>query len=84
MLCVFVVGGLNDLITRMQNASANTTGNIPFFYQYRYDGGRTATNIRDGGGDMYDGGNAVSLKKSLFFYLTPPRACVSGFNLWRL
>jgi len=48
-----------------ENSNANVTNNIPFWYNYVYDGGLSTNNIRDGGGDMYDRGNVVSSKQDL-------------------
>ena len=55
-----LVGGLTPLLTKINGSSETITDEIPFWYNYRYDGGSGGTSmIRDGGGDMYDGGNKV-------------------------
>ncbi len=41
------------------NASSITISAIPNFYRYAFDGG--TNNISDGGNDMWDGGNYISL-----------------------
>ena len=55
------VGGLTPLLNRINLTSDEITSKIPFWHNYRYDGGSGGISmIRDGGGDMYDGGNKVS------------------------
>ncbi|WP_367275754.1 S8 family serine peptidase [Marivirga sp.] len=49
---------LADLLTRLDTAHNNLTNLIPD--NYLFSNGFTGTNISDGGGDMYDGGNRLS------------------------
>ena len=57
---LFADGGLTPLIESINASSSSIVGMIPFWHNYRYDGGAGRMSmIRDGGGDMYDGGNKV-------------------------
>jgi subtilisin family serine protease len=49
---------LADLLARLDTANTNLTNLIPD--NYLFSNGFTGTNISDGGGDMYDGGNSLS------------------------
>ena len=57
---ITLVGGLEEIFKKLQNQSSSLTTSIPNWHRYRYDSGVLSNNIRDGGGDMYDGGNRVS------------------------
>ena len=49
----------NQTILRLFDQIPNPSMDIKNFYLYNYDGGSSATEIIDGGRDMYDGGNRV-------------------------
>ncbi|MGM0581171.1 MAG: Ig-like domain-containing protein, partial [Bacteroidota bacterium] len=49
---------LEDLLGRLDTAHSNLTNLIPD--NYLFSNGFTGTNISDGGGDMYDGGNRLN------------------------
>lgn len=56
---MFLVGGLEPLLSSIKTNAKSVSNLVPSWNDYVYDGGPSNTYIRDGGGDMYDGGNKV-------------------------
>ena len=53
-----VHSGLSRAVSNLRSLDQQIIDSIPGFYKYKYDGNEQ-NYIKDGGSDMYDGGNEV-------------------------